>query len=289
MDSLSRMTETTQQCVAASKLLIGLPEGTPIVKYTNMKRLKNIIDSQSHDCYVDSSKSPFLVVTCVRDTFFEDFDKTYPDRGPKISYKLEEGGPIAVLEVMASGVHEVTNARLQLEVGKALEAMGLEYELIGINQKLVESSNKAWKKQADLSYAIAGHTRWPVLVFGTGLSETAKKLAIDAQGWLEAQGSDTQVAITIKIDRHQPNITLQRWELSYPRRMTRSQQPIGAVTQEVRVFYKDGVARATGDLIIPFDKVFRRPKRGRREADISIKKEKLVYMGELIWAEQGLV
>ncbi|EFE39435.1 hypothetical protein TRV_05832 [Trichophyton verrucosum HKI 0517] len=286
MAALSRTREATQQCIATSKLLIGLPEGTPIVKYTNMKKLKNIIDTQSLDCSADISKSPFLIVTCVDDSFFKALDKAYPDSGPRITYNFEEGGPTVILEVMRNRVNGLATGRLHLEVVLCLEKMGLQYELIAMNESEIKNLNETWRKQPGLSFALADHIHWPVLVIETGMSEGQQKLAIDAQGWLEAQGSDTKAVITINIDKHSPHITFQRWEHEDTRHTTRSRHPHGSVVQTVEVFHKGVTTRATGELIIPFEKVFGRVRHGRKEADIIITKNQLIRLGQLVWAEQ---
>ncbi|EFE31133.1 uncharacterized protein ARB_02002 [Trichophyton benhamiae CBS 112371] len=278
--------DATHCCVADSKLLTGLPEGTPIVKYTNMKKLKNIIDTQSLDCSADSSKSPFLIVTCVDDNFFKALDEAYPDSGPRITYNFEEGGPTVILEVMKSTAHEMATGRLHMEIILKLGNMGVEYELVSMNESEIHSLNKTWRKQPDLAFGLEGHTRWPVLVIETGMSETQQKLAIDAQGWLEAQGSDTKAVITINIDKHSPHITFQRWEHEDTRHATRSRHPHGSVVQTVEVFHKGVTTRATGELIIPFEKVFGRVRHGRKEADIIITKNQLIRLGQLVWAEQ---
>ncbi|EEQ31396.1 hypothetical protein McanMca71_004492 [Microsporum canis] len=282
--------EATQQCVASSKLLIGLPEGTPWVKYTNINKLKNIVDTQCRDCCADSSKSPFLIVTCVSDTdtFLRDFEKAYPDKGPHITCNLQEN-PVIILEVMTHLAHELATSRLQHFTEARITQMSLEDQLIAINQPEITSSNGAWKKIPDLGYALIGDLEWPVLVIETGLSETKEKLAIDAQGWLEAHGSRTQVVITIKIDQRSPYLTIQRWE-HYPlsRPITRSFQLSGSI-QTVEIIHKNGITRATGELTIPFYKVFRRAKHGRGETDIIIERHELIKVAEFVWRAQGFM
>ncbi|KAK2809026.1 hypothetical protein FQN49_008652, partial [Arthroderma sp. PD_2] len=54
----------------------------------------------------------------------------------------------------------------------------------------------------------------PTLVIEVGLFERDRKLSIDAQGWLEADGFHTEVVITAKVDRRTPSITW--WEDFYP-------------------------------------------------------------------------
>ncbi|KAK2879988.1 hypothetical protein FQN49_000681 [Arthroderma sp. PD_2] len=282
--------EATQQGVASSKLLIGLPEGTPWVTYTNMRKLKSIVDTQCLDYDADSSKSLFLIVTCVSNTFFRDFEEAYPDKGPQITCNLQED-PVVILEIMATVEHELATSRLRLYIQARISQMGLEDELVAIDQSKMTSANGTWRKVPDLGFALTGDLKWPVLVVETGLSESGQKLAIDAQGWLEANGSRTEVVITTKIDRHTPRLIIRRWELYYPpsRRAARSFQPSGSTMQSVEVTHENGITRATGELTIPFEKVFRRAKHGRRETDIVVERHELTKMAEFVWRAQGFM
>ena len=183
----------------------------------------------------------------------------------------------------------MATGRLHLEIILQLGKMGVEYELVAMNESEIQNLNKTWRKQPDLAFALDGHTRWPVLVIETGMLESQQKLAIDAQGWLEAQGSETKVVITINIDKHSPRITFQRWEHAYIQHATRSHHPHGSVVQTAEVFHKGVTTRATGELIIPFEKVFGRVRHGRKEGDIIVTKNQLIRMGELVWPEQSFM
>lgn len=282
--------KATRQCAASSKLLIGLPEGTPWVKYTNMKKLKKIVDTQFIDCDADSSKSPFLIVTCIPDTFFSDFEKAYPDKGPRLTCDLQEDS-IIILEVMKHLAHELASNRLQLYIQARIAQMGLEDQLVNIGQAEMTSSNGTWKKEPDIGYALENDMEWPILVVETGLSETEQRLEVDAQGWLVAHGSRTQVVITIKIDQRTPRLTMQRWEHCYPpsRPVTRFFQPSRSTMQTVEVYHENGITRATGELTIPFEKVFRRAKHGRRETDIVVEKHELIKVAEFVWRAQNFM
>ncbi|KAM5440840.1 hypothetical protein MferCBS31731_003979 [Microsporum ferrugineum] len=104
----------------------------------------------------------------------------------------------------------------------------------------------------------------------------------------EANGSRTKVVITIDIGWCAPHLTLQRWEHYYPpsRPATRSFQPNGSTVQTVEVIHENGITRATGELTIPFEKVFRRAKRDRRETDIVVERHELVKVAEFVWRAQ---
>ncbi|KAF3482512.1 uncharacterized protein GIQ15_05271 [Arthroderma uncinatum] len=169
--------------------------------------------------------------------------------------------------------------------------MGLEYQLLPINQSEVTSSNGTWKKVPDHGYALIDDINCPVLVIETGLSERDQKLAIDTQDWLEVHGSRTQVVITININRSTPHLTIRRWEHYYSpsRPATRLFQPSRSTMETVDVVHENGITRATGKLIIPFEKVFRREKHGHGETDIVVERHELIKVAELVWKAQGFI
>jgi hypothetical protein len=90
-----------------------------------------------------------------------------------------------------------------------------------------------------------------------GLSESARKLAIDARGWLETVGSTVQLVIAAKISRDSPEIIIQLWELqprSYSIR-TRASPPSAKCTKEIWLSRMNNRTVVSDSLTLPFEKV----------------------------------
>ncbi|KAM5438513.1 hypothetical protein MferCBS31731_005090 [Microsporum ferrugineum] len=283
--------KATPQGAASSKLLIGLPEGTPRIKYTTMKSLKSVVDNQARRSCEDDSQSPFLVVESVPSTFLKTFDNSYLDHGPHLTADPRER--LVILEAMVYPTHGTLASNILTPIQNKLESMGIANEVTSANPFRV--TTEKYVKECDGGFLrIHQHPdniQWPTLAVEIGLSESENKLAIDAQGWLEAEGSQTHVVITAKLDRRTPKITFRRWERYFPpfRPATRNYQPIGSVIEEVIATHEGGVTKVTGDMTIPFEKLCGRPRRGPMEVDIVIEPATFMKISERSWGIQGFI
>ncbi|DAA78949.1 TPA_exp: Uncharacterized protein A8136_2734 [Trichophyton benhamiae CBS 112371] len=271
-----------------SKLLVGLPKGTPRIKYINMRELESAIKSRASECYEDGCKGTFLVVTAIPSTFITEADEFYGDRSPRFAINIDES--LAVIETMLPKPHEILAQNLVIHVGSAIDQMGLRrvYNPSGAaNMNSPNRANITSTKQPDGSFFIE-REQWPTLIIEIGLSESIRKMAMDAHWWLEAEGSCTLIVITAKIDREKPLITFQRWEHHHPphRPITRRCYPNSAVVQEVRAVHENGVTRVTGNIILPFEKMLRRCKETKKEKDIVIERDVLIDFAEATWKSQ---
>ncbi|GBF64280.1 hypothetical protein TMEN_6970 [Trichophyton mentagrophytes] len=271
-----------------SKLLVGLPKGTPRIKYTNMRELEGAIKRRASECYEDDCKGTFLVVTAIPSTFITEVDEFYGDRNPRFAINVDES--LAVAETMLSKPHEILAQNFVIHIGSAVDRMGLRkvYNPSGAaNMHSPSRANARSTKQPDGSFFIEGE-EWPTLIIEIGLSESIKKLAMDAHWWLEAEGSCTLIVITAKIDRQKPLITFQRWE-NHHGPITRHCYPNITVVQEVRAAHENGVTRVTGNIILPFENLLRRSKENKKEADIIIGRDRLIDFAETTWRNQQLM
>lgn len=57
-----------------SPLLVGLPDGTPRVKYTNIDDIRFLIERRATLCYSDDSQSPFIIVSDIPPIILQEFD-----------------------------------------------------------------------------------------------------------------------------------------------------------------------------------------------------------------------
>ncbi|KAF3483307.1 uncharacterized protein GIQ15_02631 [Arthroderma uncinatum] len=167
--------------------------------------------------------------------------------------------------------------------------MGLRSEVINYGSSRVESTSNGFVKEPDGSFGPV-HKHWPTVVIESGLSESETKLANDARGWLEAPGSETQIVLTINIDRTSPTITFHRWQLDSVemRRITRSHCHLGVVVEEVVATRQRNVTEVTGDITLPFSRVTARAPRNAAhttEHDIILTKVALTEICEKTWPE----
>ncbi|KAM5445981.1 hypothetical protein MaudCBS49596_006926 [Microsporum audouinii] len=213
-------------------------------------------------------------------------DHFYHDKCPRFTLNIQER--IVIIEVIVTEPHELVSQALSKCISDSIDRMGLKKVLRDTGRAQVTSTTSA--KEPDGSFKLV-REKWPTIAIETGLSEHRSKLAIDAHWWLEAEESRTLVVITAKIDQRRPQIIFQRWEHYYPplRPITRHYYPTSTVIQEVHAVHEGGITRATGDLVIPFEKMFRRPRDGREENDTVIGRDVLADIAESAWESQGFM
>lgn len=105
---------------------------------------------------------------------------------------------------------------------------------------------------------------------------------------VRAARSETKVTITIKINRHSPQIDFKKWEhsTSIQKRTTRSSHQPAEVTETVHARYSNGIADITGDMTIPFEKIVGRKPRNANEHDIVITKATFESVSKMVWLGQ---
>ncbi|KAJ5382768.1 hypothetical protein N7517_000679 [Penicillium concentricum] len=122
----------------------------------------------------------------------------------------------------------------------------------------------------------------PSIVLEAGLSEPETKLRNDARMWVDPTRGKANMAITIKVNRRKPIITIQTWEWD-----SDSQHP--HVTQSCVIEKTgDNITASQHALAIPFNLLLLRPPSSPRETDIRLQKQDLVEIGTGVWEMQGL-
>lgn len=281
---------TPQGVASPSRLLIGLPEETPIIKYINMEHLKAVVLAMKHE----RDQSPFLVFTDVPLTIVQDLEDYTEENKCHISADLVDR--LLIIETISLPAHESMCRQFDRLFESKIAQMNLLSSLAILGAIKVEYGRFA--KEPDCAWAPESlcksyNRKWPTIAVEVGLSETIQKLAVDAQAWLEAEGSQVQIVLTIKIDRQSPNVIIQKWEIasSSSRRITRSCRPTAECTQRIEISPSSGINNNTGKLIVPFEKVFDRPMNpyNPQEQDLVFSNEDLRGIAEEGWRRQGFI
>jgi hypothetical protein len=160
-----------------------------------------------------------------------------------------------------------------------------------------------WKKEADCCWAPTSTNARLSFVVEVGLSESMRKLALDARGWLETPSSSVKLVVTISIKHDNPEINFHRWEV-FPRgygALTRSSSLSARRTAFLKLFRTNNTTSVTGEsymndttttttqLDLPFDKVVGRSPHQPLERDLVIPEQELRRFAEKIWSLQGLL
>ncbi|EZF29465.1 hypothetical protein H109_07240 [Trichophyton interdigitale MR816] len=266
-----------------SMLLIGLPEDTPQIQYTDMNQLYISVERRAAACCSDDTLSPFIVVRDILPTILQDLDSKYPDKSPRVTGDIP--GNILVLEAMTRPPHETAAWALTGYIDNEVINMHLGEDVINSGTSRAKSEDTSFVKDPDGSFTLRHH-HWPILAIEAELSETEARLTIDARRWLDTKGSETETVITIKVGRAHPHITFKRWQHSEPQRVTRSTRQPAKVVEQVDVSHHSPVTNVTGQMVIPFRGIAGRGQQNSKEHDIEITKAAFESIARRVWVAQ---
>lgn len=127
---------------------------------------------------------------------------------------------------------------------------------------------------------------WPSVVVEVAYSETESKLGSSVRFWMRASGGDAKVVLTLRINRQQPKIRIEKWVSSSSSNNNRQRHRLD---QSVTISKADSnrIILSNAPLTVEFEDLFLRPASIPRERNIELDAEKLQYLATEIWDEQG--
>jgi hypothetical protein len=127
-----------------------------------------------------------------------------------------------------------------------------------------------------------GHDQKATVVVEVGLSESQAKLERDVTFLLDPQKGKANIALTVKLNRRKPQITIDKYEWDGDNECINMVQRI----QITETSSGDDVTVSNGSLVIPFEELMMRPSSSPAENDIIIDMEELKDIADSIWSVQ---
>ena len=135
-------------------------------------------------------------------------------------------------------------------------------------------------------------TDWPTIVFEAGLSESLRRLRLDAKWWLTGSGGDVKTVIIISVKPVQSILHIEKWELAPVVARTRpntrafstlnNPQPPPQVPTQIQVITIDPNTVTGAPLVLEFAKIFLRPA-VPPETDVIFTAQELSILAARIW------
>ncbi|KAJ5605817.1 hypothetical protein N7510_008598 [Penicillium lagena] len=269
--------------------------------FTSRQGLQNSLKRRHQQLRQDATRDQYLVFTSVPPAVSSRLSDEQSRTSKYCRFSYNETTGILIAKVMMlSPAHEHARSKFGHLVDSKLDAMNID-EVWSLGSATVRIGN--WTKQADCCWAPSPTLASLSFVVEVGLSESTRRLALDAHGWLETSSSPVKVVVTITIKHENPEVILRRWE-PVPRSdgvRTRSYTPLAHNTATIKLSRSSNTASVTGEsdingttttttqLDLPFDKIVGRPPHHPLERDIVITEQELVGFAERIWRLQGVV
>ncbi|RDW69033.1 uncharacterized protein DSM5745_08793 [Aspergillus mulundensis] len=261
--------------------------------FTTSQNLRKSLEQRHRDLLQDRTRDQYLAFSSVTPAQSHEIsdDQSRESKFCRFSFNTETG--ILVAKVMPSRAHGLAIRSFDFLISLELLAMNVYDDMRPFGSTTVTVGN--WTKEADSCWAPASTDTKLSFVVEVGLSESSRRLALDACGWLERHTSVKLVA-TISLNGETSEITLRQWE-----RVSRSSSPSASCTTSLKIFRTsnttvitgessyNGVTTTTNQLQLPFEKIVGHPSRQPLERDLVIPAQKLIVFAEKIWSEQGLL
>ncbi|GIJ84339.1 hypothetical protein Asppvi_003179 [Aspergillus pseudoviridinutans] len=263
---------------AAAQLVQGLPHRP----FTSSQGLHRTLDSRREALAQDKSREQYLVYTAVP----PEVHSNITDDGSRTSkycrFSYNETTRTLIAKVKASPEEDLAARSFDVLIGLELHSMGVDWDVDPLGSTTVTIGS--WKKEADCSWGPVQFNTELNFVVIVSLSESARYLALDARAWLETPTSSVKLVVTIGINRANPEVTMQCWEI-----FTGS-FPAARPSATIRLYRNNNTTSiAGGQLVLPFDKVVGRQPTRAIERDIVISEQILQNYAKSIWIRQGFL
>ncbi|KAJ5795294.1 hypothetical protein N7457_001893 [Penicillium paradoxum] len=221
------------------------PAVLPVYQYRDREQMLNTIKQAVATASKDTT-SEWCLIKRVNDSIFTS-EFLLAKEGPFASWSSYDAQlDCVLLRVTKSEAHEVASEIFSVLLYDAVKPMGMDrslrptgsathYAAIGAKE-----ADKAWKP---LRLPRGQSGDWPSVVLEVAFSE---------------------MAITLQINQHSPNITIEKWR-------TQGNKSVNHLHQIVQISRKGSKITTTGSpLVIEFEKLFLRPPIEPRERDIQL-------------------
>ncbi|RHZ59722.1 uncharacterized protein CDV56_105792 [Aspergillus thermomutatus] len=270
---------------AAAQLVEGLQHHP----FTSSQSLHMTLEKRRQALEQDKTRDQYLLFTAVPPAVFSRLsdDRSRTSKLSRFSYS--ETGTL-VAKVMPSPEHHLSASSFEFLINLELHSMGLRHDVDSLGSATVTIGT--WKKEADCCWAPAQQDTELSFVVEVGLSESARHLALDARWWLEARSSSVKLVVTIGINRMNPEVIMQRWEiLPGEYHPLAGSSPGSARPSATITIYRTNNTTfiSGGQLELPFEKVAGRQANRPTERNLIVPEQRLRNFAEKIWRKQGFL
>lgn len=276
-----------------------LAEITP-QEFTTSQGLRKSLERRRQALQEDRTRDQYIAFTSVpqaQSAKLSD-DRSQSSKYCRFFFNTATGTLIA--KIMPHPAHEAMIREFDYLILADLCAMNVRRDLLPLGSTTTTIGN--WTKEADSSWTPSLTSLKLSFVVEIGLSESARHLALDTHGWLEANSSSIKVVVTISIRHDHPEIIFNRWELTDREGpSTRSHSLSAHRTAVLKLSRQNNTTTITGEahtvgttttttqLTLPFDKIMGRPPSQALERDLVISAQELKCLAETIWTVQRLI
>ncbi|KAK4861471.1 hypothetical protein LT330_003506 [Penicillium expansum] len=226
--------------------------------------------------------SEYFVIAIDPSSFEKEFLLPDPIAGLRLFYHAALH--ILILR-MTTPEHAQAAMALNSEVLEILQPMGLFRALQGFGGVNIDVGNGSIK-QPDWGWGpirrSRGDPQRPKVVVEVAVSETATNLRNNARLWVDPVRGRANLAITVKVNRKKPQITIDTYEWDSGTQHPRVTQ--SCVIEETC----NNITVSQYPIVIPFHHIFGRAPEIPKETDVQLGRQHLVNFATSVWPVQEI-
>jgi hypothetical protein len=268
-------------------------EGIHKSLFDGIPNMRKIVKSQYNKLQNGDSAQQYLVFERVSVDDLTKIDHAFNNIGihTRTTHYTDEN---LLIVKLPTAEHEAAHLKLGMRVMENLVLMGMsldEFHPVGATRIRGRLSSK----EADSAYRPysfrPNKTDWPTIVFEAGLSESLRRLRLDAKWWLIESGGDVKTVIIMSVKPAQSMIHIEKWELAPvagSRPNTRAfstlniPPPPPQMPTQIQVITIDPNTVTGAPLVLEFEKIFLRPA-VLPESNITFTAQELLTWAARVW------
>jgi hypothetical protein len=270
--------------IPSSRLVEGLED--KVQKLPPTAGLKRAIEQRMDDLRTGKTTDQYLVFKPVTEAKFDDLDsRNIIGPGTRATYC---GDLETLILKVPTTAHESAHGDFSSMLIEQSTLMRVRRELQ--HHGRATRTGRRSKKQADSSYKPRylrpKSTDWPTIVLESGISESLRRLRIDAEWWLSNSGGDVKIVLIFSVKVSTKAMRIEHWEMApapATRPVTRA-TPAGTLVptcvQQVNI---DPTGVHGGPITLAFEKIFLRLPNPPVEHDITFTIQDLQIFSSDLW------
>ncbi|RPA96288.1 hypothetical protein L873DRAFT_1744025 [Choiromyces venosus 120613-1] len=241
-------------------------EGVEHQEYRDMRSFTRAIDSQAAESgagNADEYPCPYMVFSPVTRDQLANIERVRDTRYKRLRFMYLNDPKALIIKIMPSVPHELVTGTFVSAFLEMVAAMGLRRALASVGHATYQGL--ASRKEADGSFkprlARPLATDWPTVVLECGVSESARRLKVDARWWLDNSLGEVKIVLVFYVLRPARTIRIEHWEMdTMPNPQVTRAHPHPVVTRPIirDTIHIDGNAVTGGPLRLNFQKIFLR-------------------------------
>ncbi|KAK9241876.1 hypothetical protein V1506DRAFT_525062 [Lipomyces tetrasporus] len=168
-----------------------LREGLELYPFTGVQSLRKRLNDRRDALQKDTTRHQFLVFSNVPVSIASNLsdDSCRVSKFARLFYNVTT--QTLIVKITPSPEHEAASLAFYDCIRDEISAMNLEHEVEPLGSTTVQIGD--WKKEADECWAVSTQNTQITTILEIELSESSRRLALEARGWLETRGSLVQV------------------------------------------------------------------------------------------------